>query len=135
MRVNYDDFWFRPMKANCFQDDAIIFTFSQFVEAVQFYGHGDKTCLKHKIFKLPETIFIKGKYVAGGQKAKDVWEELPVYAKAQVEAAIERAKRNVKAYLATLGNYNIQGWQEESFTVISGVLKNWTLDKFEAKNG
>jgi len=41
-----------------------------------------------------------------------------------VHRIIERAKRNVKAYLATLGNYNIQGWQEESFTVISGVLKN-----------
>jgi hypothetical protein len=41
-----------------------------------------------------------------------------------VHRIIERAKRNVKAHLATLANYNIQGWYEESFTVISGVLKN-----------
>lgn len=41
-----------------------------------------------------------------------------------VHRIIERAKRNVKAHLATLANYNIQGWHEESFTVISGVLKN-----------
>lgn len=41
-----------------------------------------------------------------------------------VHRIIERAKRNVRAHLATLADYNIQGWYEESFTVISGVLKN-----------
>lgn len=41
-----------------------------------------------------------------------------------VHQIIERAKTNVKTYLATQTNYNISNWNEESFTVIEGVLKN-----------
>ncbi len=41
-----------------------------------------------------------------------------------VHQIIERAKTNVKAYLGTQPNYNISNWNEESFTVIAGVLKN-----------
>lgn len=41
-----------------------------------------------------------------------------------VHQIIARAKKNVKAYLATQPNYNISSWREESLTVIAGVLKN-----------
>jgi hypothetical protein len=41
-----------------------------------------------------------------------------------VHQIIERAKKNVKDYLSTQPNYNISNWKEESFTVISGILKN-----------
>jgi hypothetical protein len=41
-----------------------------------------------------------------------------------VHSIIERAKKNVKTFLSTQPNYNIVNWNEESFTVISGVLKD-----------
>lgn len=37
---------------------------------------------------------------------------------------IERAKKNVKAYLSSKNNYNCENWYEESFTVIAGVTKD-----------
>jgi hypothetical protein len=43
---------------------------------------------------------------------------------AYVHAIIERAKRNVKAYLSKQSQYNINYWQEDSKTVIVGVLKD-----------
>ena len=41
-----------------------------------------------------------------------------------VHQIIERAKKNVKDYLYTQPNYNISNWEEESLTVIVGVMKN-----------
>ncbi|MFB2923667.1 sacsin N-terminal ATP-binding-like domain-containing protein [Aerosakkonema funiforme] len=38
--------------------------------------------------------------------------------------AIERAKKNVKAYLSSKNNYNCDNWYEESLTVIAGVRKD-----------
>lgn len=40
-----------------------------------------------------------------------------------VHRIIERAKRNVKAFLGEQPKYDISGWHEESFTVIGGVYK------------
>jgi hypothetical protein len=41
-----------------------------------------------------------------------------------VHGIIMRAKENVKSYLSTRPEYNISNWNEDSFTVISGVEKN-----------
>lgn len=41
-----------------------------------------------------------------------------------VQRIIERAKRNVKAYLNSKSNYNCDNWHEESVTVIAGVRKD-----------
>lgn len=42
---------------------------------------------------------------------------------AKINQMIERAKRNVKAYLSNQENYNCDRWHEESITVITGVEK------------
>jgi hypothetical protein len=41
-----------------------------------------------------------------------------------VHKIIERAKKNVKAYLSSKNNYNCDNWYEESITVIAGVRKD-----------
>lgn len=41
-----------------------------------------------------------------------------------VHKIIERAKKNVKAYLSSKNNYNCDNWHEESITVIAGVMKD-----------
>lgn len=41
-----------------------------------------------------------------------------------VHQIIERAKKNVKAYLSGKNNYNCENWHEESLTVIAGVRKD-----------
>ncbi|BAY67122.1 hypothetical protein NIES22_72850 (plasmid) [Calothrix brevissima NIES-22] len=40
-----------------------------------------------------------------------------------VRTIIERAKKNVKAYLSNKDAYNCEKWYEETFTVISGIKK------------
>lgn len=41
-----------------------------------------------------------------------------------VHGLILRAKENVMSHLATLPDYDISNWEEDSFTVISGIEKN-----------
>lgn len=41
-----------------------------------------------------------------------------------VHRIINRAKENIKSLLATKSEYNIANWNEDSFTVISGIEKN-----------
>jgi len=41
-----------------------------------------------------------------------------------VQRIIERAKKNVKAYLSSKNNYNCENWYEENITLIGGVRKD-----------
>jgi hypothetical protein len=82
-----------PTPVEDFDGDAMVFTYGQLVEAVRFYGYGDKSCCKHNFMGLPTVIITEGRIIAGGKKAKDCRPGSWVFSKAQVEAAVFRAQR------------------------------------------
>ena len=92
--LNEKDVMNKPMPAKNFQDEAKVFSYAEYMDAVYFYGYGDKSYCKHNFLGLPTTLIIDGNVVAGGREAKDCHPEIPVYAKAQIEAAVRTAKKS-----------------------------------------
>ena len=95
--INENDLMNKPMPAKCFQDEAKVFSYAEYMDAIYFYGYGDKSYCKRNFMGLPTILVFDGKVMAGGSRAKDCHPEIPVYAKAQVEAAIRTAQKSRQA--------------------------------------